>query len=64
MLTKEKIIDGINSLKDPINIDDVYEKIHLIEKIEKGLEQSQNDQIISDEEADKRIEKTLKSFLL
>lgn len=56
MLTKENIITTINALKEPIILDDVLERIFLLEKIGNGIEQSKNDQIISDEEFDKRIE--------
>jgi hypothetical protein len=57
MITKEKIINGINNLPDPITIDDILDEIILLEKIEKGLDQSEKDQIISDDDLDKRIDK-------
>jgi hypothetical protein len=57
MITKEKIINGINNLPDPITIDDILDEIILLEKIEKGLDQSEKDQIISDNDLDKRIDK-------
>ncbi|MBM2815602.1 MAG: hypothetical protein HW421_2364 [Ignavibacteria bacterium] len=56
MITKEKIITGINSLQDPISIDDVLDKILLLEKIETGLEQSEKGRVIPDNELDKWIE--------
>ncbi|MBM2816662.1 MAG: hypothetical protein HW421_3424 [Ignavibacteria bacterium] len=52
MITKEKIISGINSLQDPISIDDVLDKILLLEKIEIGLEQSAKGIVIPDNELD------------
>jgi hypothetical protein len=55
MLTKENIIETINSLEDPINFDDVIERIYLLEKIEKGLEQSRNNNVITDSELSQRI---------
>ncbi len=57
MLTKEKIIDGIKRLPEPFTIDDVLDQIILVSKIEKGLEQSENGLIVSDEKADERIAK-------
>lgn len=56
MLTKEKIISAINNLKEPITFDDVLDRVLLLEKIEKGLEQSDNGQTISDEELDRKIQ--------
>ena len=57
MTTKEKIISGINNLPDPVTIDDILDQAILIEKIERGIEQSDNDQIVSDEELDHLFEK-------
>ncbi|MBM2813972.1 MAG: hypothetical protein HW421_734 [Ignavibacteria bacterium] len=59
MLTKENIITTINGLQEPIILDDVLERIFLLEKIERGIEQSKNEQVISDVEMDKRIESWL-----
>ncbi len=56
MLTKENIISTINNLEEPIELDDILDKILLLEKIEKGMEQSERGQVISDEDLDKRLE--------
>jgi hypothetical protein len=56
MLTKENVISTINNLQDPITLDDILDKILLLDKIEKGLEQSDNGQVISDEVLDKGIQ--------
>ena len=56
MLTKENIISTINGLQEPIILDEILERIILLNKIEKGIEQSKNGQVISDSELDKRIE--------
>ena len=56
MLTKENLINTINELEEPFELDDVLERICLLEKISIGLEQSKNDDVISDEEMDKRME--------
>jgi len=56
MLTKENIISTINELNDPISFDDILDKMFLLEKIEKGIEQSEKGLVISDAELDKRIE--------
>ena len=56
MLTKEKIISTINNLQEPITFDDVLDKVMLLEKIQKGIEQSKTGHVISDDDLDKRIE--------
>ena len=56
MLTKENIISTINSLSEPLVLDDILDKILLLEKIDKGMQQSENGQVISDDELDKKLE--------
>lgn len=56
MLTKENIISTINNLQEPITLDDILDKILLLEKIEKGIEQSENGQVISDDDLDNRVQ--------
>lgn len=59
MLTKEKIISGIMKLPDAFTIDDILDQIILIEKIEKGIEQSNNGITIPDEDLKTRLNKWL-----
>jgi hypothetical protein len=59
MTTKEKIISGIKNLPDSVTIDDILDQIMLVEKIEKGIEQSNKNQVVSDDELDKRLGKWL-----
>jgi len=59
MTTKDKIISGIKDLPDSVTIDDILDQIMLVEKIEKGIEQSNKNQVIADDELDKRLGKWL-----
>ena len=59
MTTKEKVISSINKLPDNVSIDDILDQIILVEKIEKGIEQSDRNQIVPDEELDQRLGKWL-----
>jgi hypothetical protein len=59
MTTKDKIISGIKKLPDSVTIDDILDQIMLVEKIEKGIEQSNKNQVVSDDELDKRLGKWL-----
>lgn len=60
MLTKKKIISGIKKLPDSVTIDEILDQIILLEKIEKGIEQANNGQILTEEEVDQRMSKWLK----
>jgi hypothetical protein len=57
MLTKTKIKEVIENFPEEISIDDFIDKLILIEKTERGNKQSENGEIISEEELDKEIEK-------
>ena len=59
MTTKDKIISSIKNLPDSVTIDDILDQIMLVEKIEKGIQQSNKNQIVSDDELDKRLGKWL-----
>jgi len=57
MLTKEKIISGINSLPDVFTVDDVLDQIMFLSKIEEGLEQVERGEIISNDDLERKMEK-------
>ena len=57
MTTKDKIISSIKKLPDSVTIDDILDQIMLVEKIEKGIEQSDNNQVVSDDELDNQLGK-------
>ena len=50
MLTKEKIYHTIEKLPNRFSMEQLVEQLIFIEKVEKGLEQSQNGQINSKEQ--------------
>jgi len=54
MITKERIYKQIESL-DKVNIEDLIEKLLLIDKIDTRIEESENDQTISEEQLDKEL---------
>lgn len=57
MLTKTKLKEQIESLPEQFSIDELVEKLILIEKIEYGNMQSEKGETITDSELDKEIEK-------
>lgn len=55
MLTKEKVINAINKLPGEFSLEDVIDELLLLEKVEKGLAQSESNEVIKDEELDKEL---------
>jgi hypothetical protein len=51
MLTKEKVISSLNDLPDTFSMDELIDKLILLQKIETGLDQSKKGEVFSAEEA-------------
>ncbi|MHA3788109.1 hypothetical protein ACX0HA_07860 [Flavobacterium hauense] len=60
MLTKEKIIEAIKDMPNKFSVDDLLDRIMLLQKIEIGLEQSDSGNVMSTDEAKQRLQKWLK----
>lgn len=56
MITKMKLKEQIDSFPEQFSIDELIERLILIEKIEIGKMQSENNQIISESELDKELD--------
>lgn len=56
MLTKEKVLNSVKSLPEEFSIDDLMEKLIVIEKIETGLEQMNKGQTYSQEEVKEKVQ--------
>lgn len=59
MLVKEKVIEAIQSLPHQFSIDDVMEKLIVLEKIEIGLKQVEEGKVLSTQEAKAKMKKWL-----
>lgn len=55
MLTKDKIINTITEFDNPVSIEDFIERIILLNNIEEGLAQSDNNDVVSESELDNEI---------
>ena len=55
MLTKTKLKDEIEKFPEEFSIDELIDRLILLEKIEKGNEQSERGEVISETELDKEI---------
>ncbi|WP_046757450.1 hypothetical protein [Kordia jejudonensis] len=60
MLTKSKLREQIESFPEEFSIDELVERLILVEKIDRGNTQSENGEVISEAELDNEIEKWFK----
>ncbi len=60
MLTKAKVVKQLEKLPEEFTLDELVDRLILIQKIEKGLKDSEEGKVISEEELDSEIEKWFK----
>jgi len=60
MLTKENLKNQIDKLPEEFSLDELVERLILIEKINRGNSQSEKNEVISESELDKEIDKWFK----
>ncbi len=60
MITKEKLQATVNKLPDAIELDDLIEKLILLDKIDKGNNQSLLNDVVTEDDLDKTIQKWFK----
>jgi predicted transcriptional regulator len=52
---KERVIEAVRELPDDATVEDAMERLYVLAKIQKGLDQADAGQTVSDEEAKRRI---------
>lgn len=60
MITKDKLIQVINTMPEKINIDDLIEEFVLLSKIEHGLADVESGRVYSEKQVAENMEKWLK----
>lgn len=60
MLKKAHVLKTITAFPDSFSIDELVDKMILLDKIEKGIQDADNGKVITDEDLDKKIEEWLK----
>jgi hypothetical protein len=60
MLTKDSVLKTISKLPENFNLDELIDKLIFIDKVEKGLDQSLKNQVVSESQAKKKLTKWLK----
>ncbi len=63
MLQREKLIETIKQLPSKFSVDEVIDRIFLLDKIETGLQQSRKGEVTPDEELDKKLPEWLVRYL-
>ena len=60
MLTKKKVIKTVSALPNTFSIEEIIDRLVLLQKIEVGIEQSEKGQSISTKAAKVKLKKWLK----
>jgi predicted transcriptional regulator len=60
MLTKEKIIKSFDTLPENLNIDQVIDRLIMLDKIEQGLKDVEDGNVFTTEEVKVKLDKWLK----
>ncbi len=60
MLTKEDVLKTVNDLPGEFSFEDILDRLMLLNKIDIGIEQSKNGEILSTAEAEESLAKWLK----
>ncbi|WP_293305894.1 hypothetical protein [Pedobacter sp. UBA5917] len=59
-MKKTEIIDTLKEMPDEFSADELIERILLLQKIDSGLQQVTEGKILSEEQAEQKLEKWLK----
>jgi hypothetical protein len=55
MITREQLLQSIKDLPETFSLDDLLDRVMLLQKIEIGLEQSASDKIMSTEDVKMKL---------
>lgn len=56
MISREKVLEAVKTMPSEFSIDDLMDKLLLLNKIEAGINQAKNDESYTSEEAKKMIQ--------
>jgi hypothetical protein len=60
VLSKDKVIDTVNNLPANFSLDELIDRLILVEEIQEGLRQSENDEVVSNKDVKEQLNKWLK----
>ena len=55
MIIKEELKTQLESMPEQFTLDELVERLILLEKIQKGLDESSRNEVLSEEEVDERV---------
>jgi hypothetical protein len=55
MLSRDEVIKSIKKLPETFTVDDVIDRVMLLDKIDTGLRQSQEGKVTADEDLDQKL---------
>ena len=55
MLTKDSVLKTLSELPENFNLDELIDKLIFIDKVEKSLDQSIKNQVVSESQAKKKL---------
>lgn len=60
-LVKEQVIELIKSLPDDSTLEDIHYHLYVREKVERGIQAIHEGRVVSQEDAEKKVQEWLKS---
>lgn len=60
MITKTQLINTLDKLPENLNIDQIIDHLILVEKVQKGLDDSENGRVLTQDEAKQKLRKWFK----
>ena len=60
VMNKTKVLEAVNSLPDEFSLEEIIERLIILEKIEKGMQQVRQGQVVTTAEAKNRLQKWLR----
>ena len=55
MITKDQLIENIKDLPESFSVEEIIDRVILLDKIDRGIEQADNNEGITEQELDKII---------
>lgn len=57
MLVKEKVLETIRSLPEEFSLDELFERLILLEKVNTGIQEVEEGKVVSQDEAKEKMKK-------
>lgn len=61
MIQKDRLLKMLQDFPDEFSVDDLLDRLILLSKIDRGMRQSMSGEVLSQDEAEKRMEKWIRN---